>query len=97
MQFILDTDHVSLILRGDSKIQTVIENIKVDIYTSIITAQELFKGWVVRINNAKPSDDLVKLYAEFHQSINYLKKRIFWDLMMLQILVLDNYYKRIHL
>jgi tRNA(fMet)-specific endonuclease VapC len=74
MPFILDTDHVSLILRGDSKIQAVIENIKGDIYTSIITAQELFNGWVVRINNAKSSDDIIKLYAEFHQSINYLKK-----------------------
>jgi hypothetical protein len=30
MLFILDTDHVSLILRGDSKIQAVIENIGTD-------------------------------------------------------------------
>jgi tRNA(fMet)-specific endonuclease VapC len=73
MQFILDTDHVSLILRGDSRIQSVIKT-KQNVSTSIITAQELFNGWVVRINNAKPSDNFVVLYADFCDSINYLKK-----------------------
>ena len=73
MQFILDTDHVSLILRGDSRIQSVIKT-KQNVCTSIITAQELFNGWVVRINNAKPSDNFVVLYADFCDSINYLKK-----------------------
>jgi tRNA(fMet)-specific endonuclease VapC len=76
MLFILDTDHVSLVLHGNPKILAVIANNKnkVDICTSIITAQELFNGWVVRINNTQPLDDLVKLYSEFHQSIDYLRK-----------------------
>jgi tRNA(fMet)-specific endonuclease VapC len=74
MLFILDTDHVSLLLHGNPQIQAAIASTKAGICTSIITAQELFNGWVVRINNAKSSDDLVKLYPEFHQSIDYLKK-----------------------
>jgi tRNA(fMet)-specific endonuclease VapC len=72
--FILDTDYVSLVLRGDSQAKLAIEKRGGTLCTSIITAQELFNGWVARINNAKPLDDFVALYAEFYRSINYLKK-----------------------
>jgi tRNA(fMet)-specific endonuclease VapC len=74
MLFIFDTDHVSLLLHGNPKIRAAIASTKADICTSIITVQELFNGWVVRINNAKASENFVKLYAEFNQSIDYLKK-----------------------
>jgi tRNA(fMet)-specific endonuclease VapC len=51
--FILDTDYVSLILRGNSLAKLVLTKKAGTISISVITAQELFNGWVVRINNAK--------------------------------------------
>jgi tRNA(fMet)-specific endonuclease VapC len=74
MHYILDTDYVSLVLRGSPQAELTIAKSKGTLCTSIITAQELFNGWVVRINSAKPSDDFVALYADFQLSVNYLKK-----------------------
>lgn len=72
-QFILDTDHVSLILRGDVRLRGKVEQ-HPDACTTVITIQEVFNGWITRLNQAKPSDDFVQLYTLFAQSIEYLKQ-----------------------
>jgi tRNA(fMet)-specific endonuclease VapC len=74
MVFILDTDHLSAVLWGNSQVESAILRNQANVCTSIITVQEIFNGWVVRINGAKPSDDIVALYSEFRRVVNYLKK-----------------------
>jgi hypothetical protein len=55
-RYIMDTDHVSYILRGDL---SVIENAKYyNAAITIITVQELFNGWVSRANDPKQVDRL---------------------------------------
>lgn len=72
--WILDTDTVSLLLERHPKIsQHIIEN-GVDVAISIVTVQELFNGWVVRINNAKTSEDLVRLYDKFYKTVRLCKR-----------------------
>lgn len=49
-RWILDTDHVSLLLEGNLEIQSRAQ-IEQDVAITIVTAQEVFNGWVVSINN----------------------------------------------
>lgn len=74
MVFLLDTDHVSLALRGNKQLQQRIEQSRLPVFTSTITVQELFNGWVLRINNAALSDDFVDLYAQLDNTVEYLRK-----------------------
>ena len=72
-KLILDTDHVSLILRGDNKLR---ERAVREAYLSItvVTFQEVFNGWTTRINQAKPDEDFVALYSRLHSAIDYFKQ-----------------------
>ncbi|BAU11890.1 hypothetical protein LEP3755_24140 [Leptolyngbya sp. NIES-3755] len=72
-RLILDTDHVSLILRGDQRLKAQV-NQHPEACTTVITIQEIFNGWITRINQAKPIDDFVELYSRFTTTIDYLKQ-----------------------
>jgi tRNA(fMet)-specific endonuclease VapC len=74
MQFILDTDHVSLLLRGNDRLQQLVDQAGNDVGTTVITVQELFNGWVVRINSAPSTDDFVRLYEQLWNAVKYLQK-----------------------
>ncbi len=72
--WILDTDTVSLLLRRHPEVsQRVLEN-GANVAISVITVQEIFNGWVVRINQAKSVEDLVTLYSQLHKAILLCKK-----------------------
>jgi tRNA(fMet)-specific endonuclease VapC len=71
--WILDTDHVSLALQGHPRITTQIQQRDLEIATTVITAQELFNGWVVRINDPQFTNQLVPLYTRFLLMLNFLK------------------------
>lgn len=72
-RLILDTDHVSLVLRGDERLQAQVTR-HPEACTTVITIQEIFNGWIARLNQAKPSDDFVELYTRLTYCIEYLKK-----------------------
>ena len=72
-KLILDTDHVSLILRGDNQLrERAIQETNVSI--SVVTFQEVFNGWTTRINQAKPDEDFVALYSRLCSAIDYFKQ-----------------------
>ncbi len=69
--YIMDTDHVSHILRGN---QSVIENAKNhETAITIVTVQELFNGWVSRANDPKQADRLIEVYAKLSTTVGYLQ------------------------
>jgi tRNA(fMet)-specific endonuclease VapC len=72
--WILDTDTTSLLLRGNINVSRQVKSLGADVAISIVTAQELFNGWVVRINNAKNADELIQLYDKFSRIIDLCKK-----------------------
>jgi len=41
---------------------------------TVVTVQELFNGWVVRINNATELEDLVRLYGRLSRTISLCKR-----------------------
>jgi tRNA(fMet)-specific endonuclease VapC len=72
-QYVLDTDHASLWLRQNASVRERFEQSPSQVATTIVTAQELFNGWVVRINDPAQSDNLVELYTYFWNAVGFLQ------------------------
>ncbi len=72
--WILDTDHVSLALQEHPLVTARIKQRDSEVAITVITAQELFNGWVVRINDPRLAGELVPLYARFSLTLNFLRK-----------------------
>jgi tRNA(fMet)-specific endonuclease VapC len=73
MKYILDTDHVSLILRGDQRVLDRVAQSGGETLTTVVTVQEVFNGWVVKIHGVGPGADFVGLYGELWKSLDYLR------------------------
>jgi tRNA(fMet)-specific endonuclease VapC len=72
-KFILDTDHVSLWLQGSVSVGSKTVQHPVSVAITVITVQELFNGWVIKINDPKQAEYLVKLYTKLWMTVNFLK------------------------
>jgi tRNA(fMet)-specific endonuclease VapC len=72
--WMLDTDTASLLLWKNPNVTQNVQSAGVDVAISIVTVQELFNGWVVRINNAKNIDDLLRWYGKFSGVIQLCQK-----------------------
>ena len=68
---ILDTDHVSLILQNSP--QVITNAAKHEISVTIVTVQELFNGWVGRINDPSLVHNLPRLYSKLWTTVKYLQ------------------------
>ncbi|MEG4091073.1 type II toxin-antitoxin system VapC family toxin [Microcoleus sp. Pol12B4] len=68
---ILDTDHVSLILQNNP--QVIANAAKHEISVTIVTVQELFNGWVGRINDPSLVHNLPGLYSKLWTTVKYLQ------------------------
>jgi len=62
--WLLDTDHVSLLLEHHPQVSRRVADRGANVAISIVTVQELFNGWVVRINGAREVEDVVRLYGK---------------------------------
>jgi tRNA(fMet)-specific endonuclease VapC len=72
---ILDTDHVSLLLNGHPEVIHRINQINPeDIAITIVTVQEIFNGWVIRINNPAQAHRVVDLYTNLLTTVSFLKR-----------------------
>lgn len=72
--WILDTDTASLLLWNNPEVTRNVQAAGAEVAISIVTAQELFNGWVVRINNAKNTDDLLRWYDKFSGVVQLCKR-----------------------
>jgi tRNA(fMet)-specific endonuclease VapC len=72
--WILDTDHVSLLLERHPQVSRKVSELGADVAITIVTVQELFNGWVVRINNAKEIEDVVRLYRKLDRTVLLCKR-----------------------
>jgi tRNA(fMet)-specific endonuclease VapC len=69
--YILDTDHVSLILSNHPQVTANAAQHQIAI--SIVTVQELFNGWMGRINQPSQINNLPALYSKLSLTIKYLQ------------------------
>lgn len=71
--FILDTDHVSLLLQGNQSVSSRASQVYPDLAIAIVTVQEIFNGWIVKINNPAQSSNLVRLYTNLWTTMEFFK------------------------
>ena len=73
MFVILDTNHYREMLLatplGDGLTARMQEN-DADVFTSIVTVQEITQGWTSEINRRKSGRDQIKAYAQFENAIH---------------------------
>ncbi len=72
--FILDTDHVSLWLRNNPLVRAKVDASAQEVNLTVITVQELFNGWVSRLNTTSDSALMLERYANFCQTIEFVKQ-----------------------
>jgi tRNA(fMet)-specific endonuclease VapC len=70
-QYILDTDHVSLILFNHPQVTANASQHQIAV--TVITVQELFNGWVGRINEPSQVNNLPALYTKLWTTVKYLQ------------------------
>lgn len=71
--YILDTDHVSLLLQGNQAVSSRAAQLYPDLAIAIVTVQEIFNGWIVKINNPAQSSNLVRLYTNLWTTLEFFK------------------------
>lgn len=72
--WILDTDHVSLLLARYPQVSDHVAEAGANVVMTIVTVQELFNGWIVRINGATELKDVVRLYEKLNRTIALCKQ-----------------------
>jgi tRNA(fMet)-specific endonuclease VapC len=66
---LLDTDHISLALRGNPKIVDQLKSLdKTEWAVSVISIQEIFNGWIVSLNDPRYCNQQVELYTRLWKS-----------------------------
>jgi tRNA(fMet)-specific endonuclease VapC len=77
MRYLLDTDHVSLLERGDWQVSQRFQQISKDaVATSVITLEEQIQGWFNEIRKASAgaqSRRLMIAYRWLSRTIQYLR------------------------
>jgi tRNA(fMet)-specific endonuclease VapC len=71
--WLLDTDTVSFVLSNHPLVNRRLSVIGDDAATSIITVQEVFNGWVGRINGSKKLDETIVLYGKLSKALELFK------------------------
>jgi tRNA(fMet)-specific endonuclease VapC len=73
--YVLDTDHLSLILRGHPKIRQRLTTIPPnEIAITIITAEEQLRGRLAQVSKANDGDSRSTAYRYLHQTITDLAR-----------------------
>jgi tRNA(fMet)-specific endonuclease VapC len=62
--WIFDTDHVSLVLRGNPKVIAHLGRVSTRTSTTIITVQEIFNGWIGELN--QPNVKRATILDQYH-------------------------------
>lgn len=71
--WILDTDHVSLLLQGNKVVCSKVNQVLPNLAITVITVQEIFNGWIVKINSTSEATDLVRLYTKLWINLQYFQ------------------------
>ncbi|GAP96043.1 type II toxin-antitoxin system VapC family toxin [Leptolyngbya sp. NIES-2104] len=77
--YILDTDHVSLLLEDQPRVKAKTAERARDLAITIVTVQELFNGWIGRLNDPAEANRQVILYTKLSTVVRYVKKTVVLD------------------
>jgi tRNA(fMet)-specific endonuclease VapC len=71
--FILDTDHASLWLRGHAAVIAKVTQSRPKVALTIVTVQEIFNGWVGRLNNLAERADFAAEYENLWEAVEFVR------------------------
>jgi tRNA(fMet)-specific endonuclease VapC len=71
--WILDTDHASLFLAGNKSITAQVAKRSNNVAITVVTVQELFNGWVGRLNNPAQATKITQLYTKLWETTEFIK------------------------
>lgn len=72
--WILDTDTLSLFLRGEFHVcQRVSSVAPEELAVAIITVEEVLTGWYAEVRRARRDDQLVRAYASLQQAVEFFR------------------------
>jgi tRNA(fMet)-specific endonuclease VapC len=67
---VLDTDTLTLWLRGHTRVcERVAEQDPTELCVSIVTIEEMLRGWYTQIRRAKTDEQLERAYAALQQAV----------------------------
>jgi len=73
MRYVLDTDHVTLLLQGHSGVvQRLAAHAPAEIYVTLVTVQELLDGWLPLLKRKQPVERYVWAYAGLRRTLEFL-------------------------
>jgi tRNA(fMet)-specific endonuclease VapC len=73
-RFVLDTDIVSRLQRGDPAIaQRLADYPPEDVFTTIITVEEQLSGWYTLLRRARRATELVPVYERMTETVRFLR------------------------
>jgi tRNA(fMet)-specific endonuclease VapC len=74
---VLDTDHFIELVAGGAlagRISLRATGTEADLFSTIVTAQEVMQGWLAAINRERAGNDQLTAYARFHAALRDLQK-----------------------
>lgn len=74
MSYILDTDHVSLLLQGHQDVarRLAAHPPPAEILVTLVTAQEFLDGWLPLLKRRRPAERYVWAYAGLRRTLEFL-------------------------
>ncbi len=74
-RFVLDTDIVSLLQRGNETVAGHVSHHRADeVATTIITVEEQLSAWYTLLRRAKTAKDLVPVYRRMSETVRFLSR-----------------------
>ena len=68
--YVLDTDTLSLWLRGQPSVcQRILAHDPTDLCTTIVTIEEILSGWYTQIRRARNDEDMARAYTALQQTV----------------------------
>jgi tRNA(fMet)-specific endonuclease VapC len=68
--YVLDTDTLSLWLRGQPSVcQRILLHDPIELCTTIVTIEEILSGWYTQIRRARNDEDMARAYAALQQTV----------------------------
>jgi tRNA(fMet)-specific endonuclease VapC len=70
--YVLDTDCLTLLLRGDAQLsRRAAERDPAELAITIVTVEETLTGWYSQIRRSKKDDQVIRAYAALQQAVEF--------------------------
>jgi tRNA(fMet)-specific endonuclease VapC len=71
VRYVLDTDHISLFLGGQINVQARLRSEMAHTAIAIVSVQEVFNGWVSRLNRADTELQQIRAYTKLNGAMQF--------------------------